>query len=51
MDSPGTLGRLINGAPGLAKLQAEILGKAAHAGNEPEKASTPPTFCATSWIP
>lgn len=30
MDSPGTLGRLINGAPGLAKLQAEILGKAAH---------------------
>lgn len=37
MDSPGTLGRLINGAPGLAKLQAEILGKAAHAGNEPEK--------------
>lgn len=37
MDSPGTLGRLINGAPGLAKLQAEVRGKAAHAGNEPEK--------------
>lgn len=37
IDSPGTLGRLINGAPGLAKLQVEVEGKAAHAGNEPEK--------------
>ena len=37
LDSPGTLGRLINGAPGLAKLQVEVQGKAAHAGNEPEK--------------
>lgn len=37
IDSPGTIGRLINGAPGLAKLQVEVKGRAAHAGNEPEK--------------
>ena len=37
MDSPGTIGRLVNGAPGRAKLQVEVEGKAAHAGNEPEK--------------
>ncbi len=37
IDSPGTIGRLVNGAPGRAKLQVEVEGRAAHAGNEPEK--------------
>lgn len=37
VDSPGTLGRLVNGAPGRAELNVEVLGKPAHAGNEPEK--------------
>lgn len=36
-DSPGGAGRFINGAPGRYLLKAEIFGKPAHAGNEPEK--------------
>lgn len=36
-DSPGRIGRVVNGAPGRALLEAQIFGKAAHAGNEPEK--------------
>ena len=36
-DSPGSIGRFVNGAPGLVRLDAEITGKSAHAGNEPEK--------------
>lgn len=36
-DSPGTLGRVVNGAPGRVELSVEIHGKPAHAGNEPEK--------------
>ncbi len=37
IDSPGRFGRVVNGAPGHYKLQAEVFGKPAHAGNEPEK--------------
>lgn len=37
LDSPGRIGRIVNGAPGRALLEAQIFGKAAHAGNEPEK--------------
>ena len=36
-DSPGGVGRFVNGAPGLYTLGAEITGRPAHAGNEPEK--------------
>lgn len=36
-DSPGGVGRFVNGAPGRYQLGAEITGLAAHAGNEPEK--------------
>lgn len=36
-DSPGSIGRVINGAPGRYCLGAKITGLAAHAGNEPEK--------------
>ena len=35
-DSPGTVGRFLNGAPGCYKLMAQIHGQSAHAGNEPE---------------
>ena len=34
---PGRIGRIVNGAPGRALLEAQVFGKAAHAGNEPEK--------------
>ena len=43
LDSPGRIGRIVNGAPGHnfcrinALLEAQVFGKAAHAGNEPEK--------------
>lgn len=37
LDSPGRIGRVVNGAPGRALLEAQVFGKAAHAGNEPEK--------------
>lgn len=36
-DSPGPVGRIINSAPGLYYLGAELTGRRAHAGNEPEK--------------
>lgn len=36
-DSPGRLGRFVNGAPGMYDLNVEITGRPAHAGNEPEK--------------
>ena len=36
LDSPGRIGRIVNGAPGRALLEAQVFGKAAHAGNEPE---------------
>ena len=36
-DSPGSVGRFVHGAPGLYQLNAEITGRSAHAGNEPEK--------------
>lgn len=36
-DSPGSVGRFINGAPGRYILKAEITGKPSHAGNAPEK--------------
>lgn len=36
-DSPGNIGRVITAAPGMYKLYGEVTGKAAHAGNEPEK--------------
>lgn len=36
-DSPGPVGRLINSAPGMYSLKAQITGRAAHAGSEPEK--------------
>lgn len=36
-DSPGSVGRFINAAPGSYSLQGELTGLAAHAGNEPEK--------------
>ena len=36
-DSPGGVGRIINGAPGRYDLDVEIKGRPAHAGNEPEK--------------
>lgn len=37
LDSPGRIGRIVNGAPDRALLEAQVFGKAAHAGNEPEK--------------
>jgi tripeptide aminopeptidase len=37
MDSPGSLGRLVNGAPGHVRFFIKVKGKPAHAGNEPEK--------------
>lgn len=37
IDCPGPLGRIVNAAPGQAHLQVEVTGRAAHAGNEPEK--------------
>ncbi len=37
VDSPGPLGRIVSGAPGLARLTVTVTGRAAHAGNEPEK--------------
>ncbi len=37
LDSPVRIGRIVNGAPGRALLEAQVFGKAAHAGNEPEK--------------
>lgn len=36
-DSPGPVGRFVNAAPGRCGLKVEITGRAAHAGNEPEK--------------
>jgi tripeptide aminopeptidase len=36
-DSPGGVGRFVNGAPGMYRLNVEITGRPAHAGNEPEK--------------
>lgn len=36
-DSPGTVGRFVNAAPGRFQLGAEVTGRPAHAGNEPEK--------------
>lgn len=36
-DSPGPVGRIINAAPGMYFLSGTITGRAAHAGNEPEK--------------
>lgn len=36
-DSSGPAGRLINAAPGMYMLSAEITGRSAHAGSEPEK--------------
>lgn len=36
-DSPGHVGRFIQGAPGMYHLDAKITGRPAHAGNEPEK--------------
>lgn len=36
-DSPGHTGRFVIGAPGHYKLGAEVTGRSAHAGNEPEK--------------
>jgi len=36
-DSPGHIGRIISGAPYMARLIIDIYGKRAHAGNEPEK--------------
>ena len=36
-DSPGGIGRFVCGAPGMYHLGAEITGRPAHAGNEPEK--------------
>lgn len=36
-DSPGGVGRFVRGAPGMYHLAAEITGRPAHAGNEPEK--------------
>lgn len=36
-DSPGPVGRLIHAAPGMYHLSCQITGRAAHAGNEPEK--------------
>nr|WP_326189770.1 M20/M25/M40 family metallo-hydrolase [uncultured Oscillibacter sp.] len=36
-DSPGGIGRFVNGAPGMFQMNVEITGRPAHAGNEPEK--------------
>jgi len=36
-DSPGGLGRFVNGAPGMYHLNVTLTGRPAHAGNEPEK--------------
>ena len=36
-DSPGGIGRFVNGAPGMFQMEVEITGRSAHAGNEPEK--------------
>ena len=36
-DSSGPTGRIINAAPGMYFLGAELIGLSAHAGNEPEK--------------
>lgn len=36
-DSPGHVGRIIHGAPGMYHLEGKITGRPAHAGNEPEK--------------
>ena len=36
LDSPGLLGRLVNGAPGHVRFAIHVKGKPAHAGNEPE---------------
>ena len=36
-DSPGGVGRFVNGAPGRYTFRVDITGKSAHAGNEPEK--------------
>lgn len=36
-DSPGRLGRIVSAAPGEINITLETLGKAAHAGNCPEK--------------
>ena len=36
-DSPGSIGRFVNGAPGMFQMEVEITGRPAHAGNEPEK--------------
>lgn len=35
-DSPGGIGRFVNGAPGAYHLQATLTGRPAHAGSEPE---------------
>lgn len=37
LDSPGRIGRVINSAPSKAQIRIEVTGKAAHAGNAPEK--------------
>jgi tripeptide aminopeptidase len=36
-DSPGPVGRFVHAAPGRYGLRVDITGRAAHAGNEPEK--------------
>lgn len=36
-DSPGGIGRFVNGAPGMYHLNVTLTGRPAHAGNEPEK--------------
>lgn len=35
-DSPGGIGRFVNGAPGAYDLKVDLTGRPAHAGNEPE---------------
>ena len=37
LDSPGRIGRVINGAPAKARISFEVTGKNAHAGNAPEQ--------------
>lgn len=37
LDSPGRIGRVINGAPAKARISFEVKGRNAHAGNAPEQ--------------
>lgn len=37
IDSPGRVGRLINGAPTICGIEVTVHGRSAHAGTEPEK--------------